>query len=409
MPISAPKPSSWLNFRGAGFNDMWEQIRAAFRQSISETGQGASYDLQELRRVLTVSQDNQTASFNEQIDVAVGDNEALVSMVTELEGQVNDPATGLSATFDIATTSFGMATTNASDIEAVAGQTTTLTASVTNINSTLVGYSPTATVQSAIEVKADESDLTAVADELTELSASVGTSLADARFRVETAANPSGATATIGLSVSATSGGAPPSTAALFLSTDGVHSYVYITADQFFVSDGTGAAALSQALEFIGGRLMVVNAAIANLDASTITTGTLNVQTLIVSGALTNSYVAQQSSGIGAPAVVYTELVSVGASVMNGATAIWASTNYSYGEPDPAAYNTAWQIRCNGTVFGSGVWYESTTQSTSRTVFAQIPAGTYAYGTALTISLWINPPAEQLSVTSSHLMVLTNH
>ena len=175
-----------LNFLGAGFNDMWEQIQQ-LSQSISETGQGASYDLQELRRVLMVSQDNQTASFNEQIDVAVGDNSAIVTMLTELQGQVNDPTTGLSATFDIATESFGMALQCFAEyLGGGPRRRARWPRSVGNLNSTLVGYSPTATVQSAILVKAGlERSKRLQAGTAEWLQAYVGTRSPDAASRVQ--------------------------------------------------------------------------------------------------------------------------------------------------------------------------------------------------------------------------------
>src|SRR5690606_4512316 len=160
-------------------------------------------------------------SYTRAIEVAIGPGSAIVTRIESLEAVVNDPVTGLEAT---------------------------------------------ASAVDLLQVKVTSMDgvLTATANAVTGLTATVGNFSAQGLFRTTVEATPVGAMARIGLSVSA-SGGGSTSQAAIFLDalTSG-QSRVVINADQFIVTNGTNSQA---PLTFISGGLALQVANIGDVTA----------------------------------------------------------------------------------------------------------------------------------------------
>ncbi len=209
----------------------WEWIGDSFRYVQEELDRigaqateqdSANYtDKQTLRREMSVTAEGLKASYTEAIEVAIGPGSAIVTRIESLEAVVNDPVTGL---------------------EATAGAVDLL----------------------QVQVSTMDGVLTATANAVTGLTATVGNFSASGLFRTTVEATPGGALARIGLSVSA-SGGGSTSQAAIFLDAlTGGASRVVINADQFIVTNGTNSQA---PLTFIGGALALQVANIGDVTA----------------------------------------------------------------------------------------------------------------------------------------------
>jgi Putative phage tail protein len=209
----------------------WEWIGDSFRyvqEELDRIGAQASeqdsanlFAIKTLREEASVTAEGLTASYTRAIEVAIGPGSAIVTRIESLEAVVNDPVTGLEAT--------------ASAVDLLQVKVTTL-----------------------------DGVVTATANAVTGLTATVGNFSASGLFRTTVEATPGGALARIGLSVSA-SGGGSTSSAAIFLDAlTGGQSRVVINADQFIVTNGTNSQA---PLTFISGGLALQVANIGDVTA----------------------------------------------------------------------------------------------------------------------------------------------
>lgn len=209
-----------LEWIGDSFRYVQEELDRIGAQATEQDS--ANYtDKQTLRREMSVTAEGLKASYTEAIEVAIGPGSAIVTRIESLEAVVNDPVTGL---------------------EATAGAVDLLQVKVTSMDGVL----------------------TATANAVTGLTATVGNFSASGLFRTTVEATPGGALARIGLSVSA-SGGGSTSQAAIFLDAlTGGASRVVINADQFIVTNGTNSQA---PLTFIAGGLALQVANIGDVTA----------------------------------------------------------------------------------------------------------------------------------------------
>ncbi len=209
----------------------WQWIGDSFRyvqEELDRIGAQASEQdsanliaIKTLREEASVTAEGLTASYTRAIEVAIGPGSAIVTRIESLEAVVNDPVTGLEAT---------------------------------------------ASAVDLLQVKVTSMDgvLTATANAVTGLTATVGNFSAQGLFRTTVEATPVGAMARIGLSVSA-SGDGSTSQAAIFLDAlTGGQSRVVINADQFIVTNGTNSQA---PLTFISGGLALQVANIGDVTA----------------------------------------------------------------------------------------------------------------------------------------------
>jgi len=181
----------------------------------SEQDSANYFDKQTLRREMSVTAEGLKASYTEAIEVAIGPGSAIVTRIESLEVQVND---NIAQAVDLLQT----------QINTLDGQ------------------------------------VTATANAVTGLTATVGNFSASGLFRTTVEATPAGAMARIGLSVSA-SGSGSTSQAAIFLDAlTGGQSRVVINADQFIVTNGTNSQA---PLTFISGGLALQVANIGDVTA----------------------------------------------------------------------------------------------------------------------------------------------
>lgn len=209
-----------LEWIGDSFRYVQEELDRIGAQATEQDS--ANYtDKQTLRREMSVTAEGLKASYTEAIEVAIGPGSAIVTRIESLEAVVNDPVTGL---------------------EATAGAVDLL----------------------QVQVSTMDGVLTATANAVTGLTATVGNFSASGLFRTTVEATPGGALARIGLSVSA-SGGGSTSQAAIFLDAlTGGASRVVINADQFIVTNGTNSQA---PLTFIAGGLALQVANIGDVTA----------------------------------------------------------------------------------------------------------------------------------------------
>ncbi|MDH7786321.1 hypothetical protein QBD01_002342 [Ochrobactrum sp. 19YEA23] len=195
----------------------WEWIGESFRyvqEELDRIGAQASeqdsanlFAIKTLREEASVTAEGLTASYTRAIEVAIGPGSAIVSRIESLEAVVNDPVTGLEAT--------------ASAVDLLQVKVTTL-----------------------------DGVVTATANAVTGLTATVGNFSASGLFRTTVEATPSGALARIGLSVAATGNGST-SQAAIFLDAlTGGQSRIVMNADQLILTNGTNSKA---PFTFIGG------------------------------------------------------------------------------------------------------------------------------------------------------------
>ncbi|MCV0396965.1 MAG: hypothetical protein K5872_08845 [Rhizobiaceae bacterium] len=132
-------------------------------------------------------------------------------------------------------------------IEANEDDITILASDVSAVEAALTGYLGSNAVASAFSqhlalIEANEDDITATAALVAGVESQVDNFYASGRFRVETVATQSGATATVGISAAA-SDGSPTQPAALLLSsTAGGINRVTVLADQFVVWNGVDTA-----------------------------------------------------------------------------------------------------------------------------------------------------------------------
>lgn len=371
---------SLLDFIGPSMTDLLDRIHAV-SQGVAEAGLGASADMQGIRRSVQ-SVGRLTASFDERITVATDDVAALAEEVTTLNSSLagKADATAVSALETLVED-------HGDSISVLSAEYTSLSATVDGVTSSL------STVESALDALAD--DQGATADSLTSLSAQYGLSIATARMRIGVAATKPGMTATIGFSISTTDGGGAVDEGAFFLSTDGTTSSFWGNIDQFIVSNGSTEAALSSALEFVDDTLFVKNAAIQNLDAGKITVGTLDVETLIVSGSLTKGYLASQSGTVTPSATVATEIVRETVTSLGGTISVICKFA-QVSKADSGSYvNCVWELRAtsvgtgSGTTINSGTYFSNDAGELWRTVFGNVNAGAFPYGQDFDVVLYI--------------------
>lgn len=149
---------------------------------------------------MSVTAQGLKASYTEAIEVAIGPGSAIVTRIESLEAEVNDPVTGLTAT--------------ATAVDLLQTKVTTL-----------------------------DGVVTATANSVTALTATVGNFSASGLFRTTVEATPAGALARIGLSVAA-SGNGTTSQAAIFLDAlTGGQSRIVMNADQLILTNGTNSKA----------------------------------------------------------------------------------------------------------------------------------------------------------------------
>lgn len=209
-----------LEWIGDSFRYVQEELDRIGAQA-SEQDSANLIAIKTLREEASVTAEGLTASYTRAIEVAIGPGSAIVTRIESLEAVVNDPVTGL---------------------EATAGAVDLL----------------------QVQVSTMDGVLTATANAVTGLTATVGNFSASGLFRTTVEATPGGALARIGLSVSA-SGGGSTSQAAIFLDAlTGGASRVVINADQFIVTNGTNSQA---PLTFIAGGLALQVANIGDVTA----------------------------------------------------------------------------------------------------------------------------------------------
>lgn len=206
----------------------------------SEQESANYFDKQTLRREMSVTAQGLKASYTEAIEVAIGPGSAIVTRIESLEAEVNDPVTGLTAT--------------ATAVDLLQTKVTTL-----------------------------DGVVTATANSVTALSATVGNFSASGLFRTTVEATPAGALARIGLSVAA-SGNGTTSQAAIFLDAlTGGQSRIVMNADQLILTNGTNSKApftfISGEATMMVGRISEIysgiirsfaNNVVFNLDAGTL-------------------------------------------------------------------------------------------------------------------------------------------
>ncbi len=209
-----------LEWIGDSFRYVQEELDRIGAQA-TEQDSANLIAIKTLREEASVTAEGLTASYTRAIEVAIGPGSAIVTRIESLEAVVNDPVTGL---------------------EATAGAVDLL----------------------QVQVSTMDGVLTATANAVTGLTATVGNFSASGLFRTTVEATPAGALARIGLSVSA-SGGGSTSSAAIFLDAlTGGQSRVVINADQFIVTNGTNSQA---PLTFISGGLALQVANIGDVTA----------------------------------------------------------------------------------------------------------------------------------------------
>lgn len=203
--------------------DMWKWQNDALRYvqeeldrqgKIMADGQSGTYaDRQQLRRELTSTTGNITASYTEAITVATGPGSAIVTRIEDLSAKVDN---------DIAQA-----------IDSLSAEISTV-----------------------------EGQVTAVANAVTALDVEVGRFSANGLFRVTTEATPTGALSRIGLSASATESGSTVQAALFIEAIAGGTSRVIINADGFYVTNGSDSV---NPFVFTGGIAYMQNARIGNV------------------------------------------------------------------------------------------------------------------------------------------------
>lgn len=212
------------DFLGQSARDLIDQL-AQVSQSVAETGLGTSTDIQVLRRGLKSNYDQITAEYSEVILVATGPDSAIVQSIETLSASIG----GFASATDL--------------------------------------FALTARVDDA------EGDISANAEAILGLDATVGNVSASGLFRVTVEATPSGYDSRIGLSASGTSGGATSAASIYIDAKSGSPSRIMLVADQVSILDGSDSAALSDAFLFDSGTLYLKNATIVNLTVDNLEYG----------------------------------------------------------------------------------------------------------------------------------------
>lgn len=212
-----------LKWIGDSFRYVQEELDRIGAEA-SEQESANYFDKQTLRREMSVTAQGLKASYTEAIEVAIGPGSAIVTRIESLEAVVTDPVTGLEAT--------------ASAVDLLQAKVTTL-----------------------------DGVVTATANSVTALTATVGNFSATGLFRTTVEATPAGALARIGLSVAA-SGNGTTSQAAIFLDAlTGGQSRAVLNADQIILTNGTNSEA---PFAFIGGQATMMLARINEITAGII-------------------------------------------------------------------------------------------------------------------------------------------
>ena len=200
------------------------------------------------------------ANYKSEILVAAGPDSALARSITTLGATVNNPSTGVLATSTALSALQTRVTTAEGNISANA-------LSINQIKSSL-GSKAEATAVSSLETRVDTVGGVSSANALaiTSLTSTINDVTADATFRMETSAAPSGWTARIGMQVRVGTSDTYKF-AGIFLDTTTTLSRVAIIADQFIVTDNTN---FKNPFIFTGG---VATLNVANIG--TVTAGVL--------------------------------------------------------------------------------------------------------------------------------------
>lgn len=207
-----------LEWIGDSFRYVQEELDRIGAQA-SEQDSANLIAIKTLREEASVTAEGLTASYTRAIEVAIGPGSAIVTRIESLEAVVNDTVTGL---------------------EATAGAVDLL----------------------QVQVSTMDGVLTATANAVTGLTATVGNFSASGLFRTTVEATPAGALARIGLSVAA-SGNDSTSQAAIFLDAlTGGASRIVMNADQLILTNGTNSKA---PFTFIGGEATMMVGRVAEL------------------------------------------------------------------------------------------------------------------------------------------------
>ena len=213
----------WL---GSGRREILERLEQ-INLLVADQDLGNALERQQLREQVTATRDGITAEYLRQVDILITADTALASRIEALNA------------------SFGnYQATVSTQLVALASADSALTLSVnqlsSQVNDPATGLPATASGLSALQTQVTtiNGQVTANANAVSELNATVGNFSASGRFRTTVEATPAGATGRIGLSVSATAGGAT-STAAMYLDAlAGGLSRVVFEASQFIVVAG---------------------------------------------------------------------------------------------------------------------------------------------------------------------------
>lgn len=232
----------YMEWTAGGLREVKRQLEE-IALHINDLDYGNYSDRQEIRRTLSSETGRLTADYDEKILVATGPNSAIAARLTTLNVSLIDAQNGIAA--------------NASAVEALVtevtdidGRVTANASAITSLNVSLndltgvVNTKASASAVTALTARVDdvEGDVSSQASAITALQSSYNDISANATFRMETVAAPSGWTARIGMQTRVNSG-STFRTAGIYLDSTSTLARVAIVADQFVISSGTDTAA----------------------------------------------------------------------------------------------------------------------------------------------------------------------
>lgn len=223
-----------------GIDEMWEWQNNAIRKAqdeqerigeiVADINSGAFSDRQIMRRELTSTTANITASYKEEILVATGPGSAIAARIeevrVELEGSISSAVDTIS-----------------SEITDLDGRVTINTNAITSLTSQLDDKA-SATALTALSARVDSQDgeITAISSSVTAVTAKVDGVTAEGLLQVTSEATQAGALSRIGLSAKATAGGATTQAALFIEAITGNKSRIVLDANEVVFSNGSDRA-----------------------------------------------------------------------------------------------------------------------------------------------------------------------
>lgn len=230
----------YLEWTAGGMREVKRQLEE-ITLHINDLDYGNFSDRQEIRRTLSSETGRLTADYDEKILVATGPNSAIAARIETLNVRLIDAESDLVANasaIDVLSTEVtdidGRVTANSSSI-------TSLSASLTSLTNTVNTKADASAVTAlTARVSTAEGQISSQASAITALQSSYDDISADATFRMETFAAPSGWTSRIGMQVRVGSSGTYR-TAGFYMDVTSTLARVAILADQFVVMNGSNA------------------------------------------------------------------------------------------------------------------------------------------------------------------------